>query len=229
MNQLSFVITITERENGERIKLFLEQKQASVVMSMPGLGTASDQTLNLLGLEATEKAVLFSLIPNCLKTELMHGLLYKLRIYTPGAGIAMSIPLESVGGNALMKAILNDPSPEGNEEKDMNDMPYSLVVVIANCGCTDQVMDAARSANATGGTVLHVKGTDALNAEKFFGLSLADEKELILIATEKAHRNEIMKSVMLKAGQKTEAHAICFSLPVDQIAGFRLTEELEAL
>lgn len=36
---------------------------------------------------------------------------------------------------------------------------YELIVIVANEGRTDQVMNAARAAGATGGTVLHGKGT----------------------------------------------------------------------
>ena len=104
----------------------------------------------------------------------------------------------------------------------MNTMPYSLITVIANSGCTDMVMDAARSAGATGGTVLHVKGAGAAHAEKFFGMSIADEKEMILIATNREQASPIMKAIIAQAGLNTRAHAICFSMPVDQIAGFRL-------
>ena len=42
---------------------------------------------------------------------------------------------------------------------------YELIVIVANEGRTDQVMNAARAAGATGGTVLHGKGTGALKEE----------------------------------------------------------------
>lgn len=229
MKELYFVMTVTERQNGERIKRFLEENHISIVLSTLGHGTAANETLDLLGLEATEKTVLFALVPGGLKKELMHGLLYKLRIDTPGAGVALSIPIDGVAGGAVLRSLLDDENHTTNEEKPMKDMPYALVAVIANSGCTDLVMDAARSADATGGTVLHVKGAGASHAEKFFGMSIAAEKELVLIVTEREKRNGIMKAIVAQAGQQTEAHAVCFSLPVDQIAGFSLMKELKEL
>lgn len=229
MHDIDLVITVTERHNGERIADFLKDNGVSVVMSVPGRGTAADDMLDFLGLEATEKTVLFSVASGEVKRRLMHGLLYKLRIDMPGAGIALSVPLQSIGGNAALKALLDDKAAAESEGKPMNDMPYTLLVMIANRGCTDQVMDAARAAGAKGGTVLHVKGAGAMHAEKFFGMSIADEKEMIMIVALREQRNDIMKSVMARAGMDTEAHALCFSLPVEQIAGFRLMEELEEL
>ena len=58
---------------------------------------------------------------------------------------------------------------------------HELIVVITNQGYTDQVMDAARAAGATGGTAVHAKGTGTELAKRFFGVSIASERELIFI------------------------------------------------
>ena len=44
-----------------------------------------------------------------------------------------------------------------------------------------------RAAGAAGGTVLHAKGTGGTRGEKFFSVSLADEKDMIYII---AHKDE---------------------------------------
>lgn len=54
---------------------------------------------------------------------------------------------------------------------------YELILVIANEGHTDAVMDAARAAGAGGGTVIHAKGTGGMGTEKFFNVSIASEKK----------------------------------------------------
>ena len=204
MQDVFFVLTVTDRVNGEKFINFTREHGASIVFSLPGEGTAGHDMLSMLGLEATENAVLFSVLTGEAKKKLLRGLVGKMCIDIPGAGIALSVPVGSIGGNIALKALLGEQELAAGEEKAMNTMPYSLITVIANSGCTDMVMDAARSAGATGGTVRHVMGAGAAHAEKFCGMSIADEKEMILIAT-------------------TRAHAICFSMPVDQIAGFRLT------
>lgn len=98
------------------------------------------------------------------------------------------------------------------------------MVVIANQGYTELVMDAARAAPAPGGTVTR-QGDGAEKAEKFFGVSLAKEKEVIFMVTRKEGKNAIMTSIMEKAGLDTKARAIVFSLPVTETAGMRLIEE----
>ena len=102
---------------------------------------------------------------------------------------------------------------------------HELIIVILNEGCSDMVMDAARSAGATGGTVLHAKGTGKTKAEKFFGVSLAEEKDMIYILTSSGRKAEIMKAISRDCGPETPAGAICFSLPVTEVAGIRRLDD----
>ena len=46
-------------------------------------------------------------------------------------------------------------------------------------------------------------------------------KEMIYILCKKENRENIMGTIMEKAGTDTEAHAVAFSIPVDKIAGLR--------
>ena len=111
----------------------------------------------------------------------------------------------------------------GTEQKDTRTM--ELIIAICNKGYTEDVMEAARGAGAGGGTILHAKGTGTEYAEKFFGLSLVDEKEIIYIVSKKDKRSAIMQAITDKAGAGSKAHALVFSLPVTDTAGFRLYEE----
>ena len=76
---------------------------------------------------------------------------------------------------------------------------YELLVVISNYGYNNLVMEAAREAGAGGGTVVHARGTGRERAEKFLGVTLAEEKEMTFIVTRTEKKNEIMKAIMEKA------------------------------
>lgn len=93
-----------------------------------------------------------------------------------------------------------------------------LIVTIADKGNTERVMEAARSAGATGGTSVRSKGTGASIA-KFFGIAISEEKEMIYIVAKRDMRDGIMRAIMEKAGKNTDAHAVVFSLPVDSVCG----------
>ena len=69
-------------------------------------------------------------------------------------------------------------------------------------------MDAAKSAGAYGGTVFSQRNRNG-KAEKFMGVSLAAEKEMIFIVPVR-RKNAIMKAIMEQAGMETHAKAVSF-------------------
>ena len=138
-------------------------------------------------------------------------------IDAPGNGVTLGVPIKSVGGAKTLAFLSNGQNAKGAPTLNYD---YELILVIANQGATDQVMDAARSAGARGGTVVHGLGTGSKNAEKFYKVSIASEKEVILIVSAAEQKAAIMKAIIEKAGPDTKAGAITFSLPVSDIAGF---------
>ena len=114
-------------------------------------------------------------------------------------------------------------TPLDHGKPDMN-FRYELIYVILNEGHSDEVMAAARAAGATGGTVIAAKGTGITQSEKFHGLSLTNEREVVLIVSPTETKTGIMKGIIEQAGPQTEAGAICFSVPVSHVAGMRQIE-----
>lgn len=82
----------------------------------------------------------------------------------------------------------------------MKNTEHELIVVISQQGYTDVIMDAARGAGAYGGTVIHAKGTAGEVANKFMGVTIADEKEIVYIVSKANEKNAIMKAIMEQAG-----------------------------
>jgi len=88
------------------------------------------------------------------------------------------------------------------------------------------VMNAARAAGARGGTILHAKGTGAQVAQTFFGVSLATEKEILLIVAPSSEKTAIMKAIAQTQGPGTPSGAISVSLPVSSVAGLKTSDTL---
>ena len=97
-----------------------------------------------------------------------------------------------------------------------------LIIIICNNGSAEDVMQEARAAGARGGTILRARGSADQNTSQFIGITIQPEKEVILIITKEEEKNGIMRSINAKLGVGTEAHAICFSLPVDGLIGVNL-------
>ena len=209
------MITITDRSRCGEFAAWYQEQGIPLVLTALGSGTATTEILDCLGLEATEKAVLFCVAPH--SPQLVRRAEKALWLDVPGRGILMTVPVSSIGGAAARDYLLQQEAEKSMEKE----ITHELLVVITNQGYTDMVMDAARAAGATGGTTVHAKGTGTELAKKFFGVSIAAEKELIFILTLEETRVPIMKAIMAQAGMQTEAQSLVFSLPVSDIAGLR--------
>lgn len=99
------------------------------------------------------------------------------------------------------------------------DNKYELILTILNRGFSDLVMDSARAVGATGGTIVTARGTGTKEVERLFGITVSQEKELVLILTLKENRNAIMNAICKSVGLNTQGKGITFSLPVDDIFG----------
>lgn len=225
MSEICLMTTIINRGIMPKILAFYQKQKVTVNFATLGHGTAASEVLDYFGLDGAEKAVLFAMVTDGVWKDIKRGLQMEFQIDVPGTGIAFTIPLGSIGGRRELKFLTEYQDFEKGEESVLKDTKYELLVVIANQGCSNLVMDAAREAGAGGGTVIHAKGTGMERAEAFFGVSLASEKEIIFIVAKSAQKNAIMQSVMKGAGMETRAKAIVFSLPVTNTAGLRLTEE----
>jgi len=98
-------------------------------------------------------------------------------------------------------------------------MNNELIVVIVNSGFADDVMEAARSANARGGTVINGRGTARKEAEKMFNISIQPEKEVLLILVDESIKHDVLHSIYKKVGLNTPGQGIAFTLPVSDAVG----------
>ncbi len=221
MSGYRMLVTILGREFEEAYLDFYREHGVQSVFSTLCHGTATKSVLDYLGLEKNEKVMLRSLVSGENAKKLMNGLVGQMGINLPGTGIAVSIPVGSIAGNASLKYLAEGQENTQTEVKTMNEVSHALIIVILERGYTDMVMDAAREAGARGGTVVPAKGTATEFTAKFFGVSIASEKEILYIVSKKSDKDAIMRAISEKAGLATDARAAVFSLPVDDVVGLR--------
>lgn len=225
MGNIYLMTTIVDRKIVKRYLELYRENELQVMFISLGFGTANNEVLDYLGLESTEKAVALSVIEEHTWLTVKKQLEKKLHIDAPGGGIAFTTPLSSVGGKKALQFLIENENYQKAEETTLKNTSHELIVVIAEQGYTNLIMDAARGAGAYGGTVIHAKGTGKEAAEKFMGVSLALEKEILYIVTKTEQKNAIMSAIMREAGLDSKAKAITFSLPVTDTAGLRLIED----
>lgn len=203
------MVTIVNRGQGDRLAAVFTQNGVAFNFLSQGYGTADKKILNYLGLSETRKDVIFSTLAYQQALEILK--IINNREFNPenaGHGIAFCVPIN----NAALKIELGGTVMEHPYEHD-------LIVAITAQGYADEVMDVARAAGATGGTILKARGAGAQKAEKFFGVTIQPEKEFLFIVCKVAMRREIMSAIVARRGMHTDANTIVFSLPVSDIAG----------
>jgi nitrogen regulatory protein PII len=225
MGSLYLMTTIVDRKNAKKYLELYRENNLNVMFLSLGIGTASNEILDYFGLDSSEKAVSISVVEESHWLNLKKELQRKLKIDAPGGGIAFIVPLSSIGGKKTLQFLLDQEEYKKEEESTLKNTTHELVIVIAEQGYTNMIMDAAREAGAYGGTVIHAKGTGMEAAEKFMGVSLAAEKEIVFIVAKTEEKNAIMQAIMKDAGPDSKAKAITFSLPVTDTAGLRLIED----
>lgn len=227
MSELHMMVTITSRKLTKKFVTFYEESGMPVSVITVGNGTASSEILDYFGLDGSEKCVLFHIVTGEKWKEVKRQLRIKMSIDIPGIGIAFTVPLSSIGGTKALNYLTTGQEFVRGDESTLKDTKYELLVTIANQGYNELIMDAARKVHAAGGTVIHARGTGTHLAEKFMGVTLVPEKEMIFIVVRKDQKNAIMRAIMDEAGTGTKAGAVVFSLPVTDTAGMRMMEEIE--
>ena len=223
MSNVYCMITITGKNQGERFSSLFKTEQLPVMLLTLGAGTASSEMLDYFGMESREKIVIFTVVTQESWRRVKRQMEEKLNIDVPGTGISFIVPVSSVGGGKAFRYLLAGQAYIKEEETELKNTEYELIIVISNYGYNNLVMDAAREAGAGGGTVVHSRGTGREKAEKFLGVTLAEEKEMTFIVTRSEKKNDIMKAIMEKAGLESKAKSILFSLPVTVTTGLRIS------
>ena len=218
---MNFVISVVNPNMAPKMNAIMQSLELPLSIELLGRGTARKNVLDLLGLSTHEYHVIMTIADRDRTARLVEEARKNLYIDAPGQGIIVATPIKSVGGGKTLANLNGGRPTEGAPEINFK---YEIVLAIANEGHTDTVMDAAREAGARGGTVLHGKGTGSKDAAKFFGVSIASEKEVIMIVAKSSEKAAIMKSIIDKAGTQTDAGAVVMSLPVTAVAGFGMLD-----
>jgi nitrogen regulatory protein PII len=225
---LKFLVFIIDWNKTEVINNIFEQTNVRFHFISKGRGTASSEILDLLGIGSSEKAVVICLEQDVMVPLLLKDVSKKLGLHNPGAGIAFTIPLSGINipilqvfKESIHKNLENKPEKEA--DKMSSDIKFDLIVSVINHGFSEEFMAVAREAGASGGTVISARGLAHQGPIKFFGISVQEEKELIIILTKREKKAPIMQAVSQACGITTKAGGIVFSLPVDNITGLDLS------
>ena len=213
--RIMVIASIIERGKAKAYIEMLRKKGVGFHMQCVGQGTASSEMMDILGLVSNNKDIVISYAPHrtveALATDIskdlssglgFNGLMMLLTTSAINRLVSELILLQSEGGEV-----------KGEERAMKSEYQHSLILITVNQGYTDGVMQTARKAGATGGTVIRAR---MAGAEQLLDPQLSEEKEIIAILAPDSVRNQIMEEVNKEYGMRSEAKGVVCSVPVDK-------------
>ncbi|MDR2103650.1 MAG: P-II family nitrogen regulator [Treponema sp.] len=229
---IKLLIFIIDWNKTKMVSSVFENEHVRFHFISKGRGTASSEILDVLGIGSSEKAVVLCLEQDVMVPVLLKEVRKKVGFQSTGAGIAFTVPLSGINHPILQvfkDSIHKNDKIVSEKEKEADKMgteiKHDLILSIINQGYSDEFMTVAREAGATGGTVINARGLAHQGPVKFFGVSVQDEKEIIIIVTNRDKKAPIMQAICQAYGITSKAEGVIFSLPVDKIMGLNLDLE----
>lgn len=212
------LFSITARGNGRKWIEEMKKQNIGLHLQSNGKGTASSDMLDILGFDNTDKDIVISFGSENAVNAFAAKMSESIRGTSSYNGIVMVLGISAI--NRLIAVISSksqeNTDSEGKIQNMKSEFDYSLVLIAVNQGYTDKVMQTAKKAGATGGTVIRARLADSEHTGQFYGLNLQEEKEVVAIMTPGSTRDEIMEEVNREFGLRTDAQAIICALPVDK-------------
>lgn len=178
-----------------------------------GKGTIKNPLLNFLGLDEMRREILIMAIDQNLEETFHDELTKKFYFHKPNHGIAFSMPIKYLLGMREYEYI-----PKA-EKRGVNNMGYEAIFIIVDKGVSDDVIEAAKSAGSTGGTVIHGRGAGSKEKAKLFNIEIEPEKEIILILSEVKDTDSIVNAIKEKIDIDKPGKGIIFVLDVNRTSG----------
>ncbi len=205
----------------DRAEELLQATHIPVQYRVSAAGTAPSEMLDMLGLGGVDKSAILAFLPKAQADLTLKKLNRALRLTAAGSGIALTVPLSGMNNLLfrMMTALDDASTAEGKDEQPMTECKYSLIAVAVNQGYSDDVMNAAKTAGAGGGTILHSRHNGDEHEMNRWGLSLQEEKEIVLIVAPTEAKRAIMQAISTRCGTQSEAKGLVVSLPLDTVIG----------
>ena len=120
------MVTITNRQLRNQFQDLFEKNEMAPVFGALGRGTADSTVLDYFGLEASEKAVYFSIVTESMWKQLRRELIIKMQIDVPGTGIAFIVPVSSIGGKKVLQYLIGGQEFEKEEQLQIREVLIML-------------------------------------------------------------------------------------------------------
>lgn len=215
--QPMILLSIVERDKGKKLIKELENIGIKMNFQSVGFGTAPTEMMDIFGLGTNDKDIIISLGAGTVIKNMLANFGTIFSSHSKYGGLM--IVLEVSAASRVLTEILEfntDINLEKGDGPMKNEHHNNLIVISVNEGYSENVMQIARKAGATGGTV--IKGRLA-EVEQFAEIGKTDvdgEREILCILAPLNASKQIMTDVNREFGLNSEANGIVFAIPTEK-------------
>lgn len=219
-NDKQLLISVVRRGRGERVIELTREAGASGSTIVYGTGTSQSTFWRMLCLGDVDKEIIFTVAPEYVMPRLKEALRMApdLCVKMPGVGIILTIDNFFHFGaqsDAPRSGVGDDAAKVSPADTMTQKIERSLLFIVVNSGLAEDIIDVARKAGATGGTVLKARGTARQKDASFFGITIAPEKEILLILVLKEQEEKISRAIRECELLDQPGVGIMFSMPAE--------------
>ena len=210
------LLSIVQQGKGKKLIKALMDLQIPMNFQTVGLGTAPTEMMDIFGLGSHDKDVVISLGAEDNIRDMIANFGENFQSHSKYGGLM--IVLDVCAAGRLLNEILNFGIQTRNKEfaPMKNEHHNNLIVISVNEGYSESVMQVARKAGATGGTVLKGRLADPEQFTEFVNTQVDSERELLFILAPTKVGNQIMTDINRDFGVTSPANGFVFALPTEK-------------
>ncbi len=191
-NSYSLLVSIVPHDSGEFIVDAARKAGANGGSIVMGRGTASNSVLQLLGFGDSSKDIVFIIVNKNEENSIFESIKSAAAEKKNHFGVIFSVDVDLFMRSGNIHPVATKENKKG--ENDMENS-YQMINIIVNKGYAEDAMAAARKAGANGGTIIGARGTAKEDDEKFFGMKIVPEKDMLMILAPEEKKDDIVNAV----------------------------------
>jgi nitrogen regulatory protein PII len=211
MKEFSLICVIVNEHLASKVIKITKHVGARGATVFYGKGIVGSKLLQILGIDYLFKEIVLLVVAKEMEAKMLSVLSEEMSLDKPNHGIAFSVSLNNFIGTSHVDYY--------EEEKKQEEGMFEAIFTVVNKGSAEDVIDAAKSEGAKGGTIINARGSGIHETEMLFAMEIEPEKEIVLILTKKETTQKIIEVICEKMKIREPGNGIIFTCGVNQAVG----------
>ncbi len=211
------LLSIVERDKGKKLIKELEDINVRINFQSVGFGTAPTEMMDIFGLGTNDKDIIISLGAEDVVKNMLANFGTLFASHSKYGGLMVVIQVSAA--SRVLTEILDFNSDKNAEKGDgamKNEHHNNLIIISVNEGYSDDVMQLARKAGATGGTVIKGRLAEVEQLAEIRETEIDGEREILCILAPLKTSKQIMEDINKDFGLTSKANGVVFAIPTEK-------------